>query len=310
MSELELLWPALAAILPGVWSYGHKKRMIWTALALLLLPVLVIILGLLVLGAFEMTWRSVVWRYCGMCFVTGCAMLLVWAGVLLWREVGAGNWRPAAVWLCRVVGVAGIGVGCAVSTLFASFVVFFVADFDCTQERDGQTVVAQYIDMDGYNYYACYGPLVRGAELLPGSWDLHVQAVKEQEERIREQLSKELGLDVSSSFVVHSNEETHGGFHNDGETYLQVWFGLDITPKIEAAQDWTALPLPEELAALAELSSELRIPAVQNGFYWFRDRQSLDSRDYSETRGRGSYNFTLAVYDVDAKILYYWVLDT
>lgn len=43
---MEYLWPALAAFLPGVWSCGHKKRMTWTALILLLLPVLVIILGM------------------------------------------------------------------------------------------------------------------------------------------------------------------------------------------------------------------------------------------------------------------------
>lgn len=166
---MEYLWPALAAFLPGVWSCGHKKRMTWTALILLLLPVLVIILGMMALGEWGMTWRSVVWRACGMCFLTGCDLLAVWAAVWLWREAAAGRWHPVAVWLCRGVGIAGIGVGCAFFTLFAALIVLFAADTDYTTELDGQTVVAQYEYKQGENYYAYCGPLVRGAELLEGS---------------------------------------------------------------------------------------------------------------------------------------------
>lgn len=185
MNDMVLLWPALAAILPGLWSYGQKKRMTWTALALLLLPVLVIVLGILILGAFHMTWRSVVWQVCGMCFVTGCAMLLVWAGAWVWREIPAGRWHPLAVWLCRGVSTVGIGLLCLVFTMFSSFLALAFADVDYTEERDGQKVVTQY-EWDNCNYYACYGPLVRGTKLLAGSWDLHVQTVEEQAEDSRD----------------------------------------------------------------------------------------------------------------------------
>ena len=308
MNEIILLWPAFAALLPGLWSYGHKKRMIWTGLALLLLPVLVIILGILILGAFHMTWRSVVWQACGMCFVTGCAMLLVWAGAWSWREVAAGRWHPVAVWLCRGVGIAGIGFACIVSTMFASFLALLAADFDHTEERDGQKVVTQYT-WDNCNYYDYYGPLVRGTELLAGSWDLHVQEVDEQSELVRAKLAGELGLKTASEFVVYDNEDTHGGFHGDGETYIQLWFSLDITPLIEADPAWLPLPLPEELAALARLGTS-HVPAAENGYYWFQDRQARDIRDYSETLSRYSYNFTLAVYDTETRRLYFWKLDT
>ena len=310
---MALLWPAAAALLPGLWSYGSKKRMIWTGLALLLLPVLVIILGVLILGAFLMTWRSVVWQACGLCFVTGCAMLLVWAGAWLWREVAAGRWHPVAVWLCRIVGIAGIGFACVVSTMFASFLALLLADFDHTEERDGQKVVTQY-EWDNYNYYAYYGPLIRGTELLAGSWDLHVREVEEQEALVRARLARELGLKTTSSFVVYANEDTHGGFHNDGETYIQLWFTLNISPLIEDDPAWSPLPLPEELAALARLCHDenggSRIPVPENGYYWFQDRQAEDIRDYSGTMSRYSYNFALAVYDTDTGRLYFWKLDT
>ena len=172
MSELDLLWPALAAVVLGLWSYGHKKRMIWTALALLLLPVLGIVLGVLILGAFGLAWRAVVWKYCGLCFVAGGHMaVFVWTGAWLWREVAAGHWHPVAVWLCKGVSVAVLGVVCVLSTMFSSFVVLWMADLDHTDERDGQTVVTQYLWMDGCNYYAYHGPLVRGAGPMLVDWD-------------------------------------------------------------------------------------------------------------------------------------------
>jgi len=54
------------------------------------------------------------------------------------------------------------------------------------------------------------------------------------------------------------------------------------------------------------------IPEVDNGYYYFRDRhyQSTDPTDDSGVLGRASYNFTIAIYDTDSKILYYMELDT
>lgn len=174
MNDMDILWPALAAILPGLWSYGHKKRMTWTALTLLLLPTLVVTLGSLLLGAAGLAWRSVVWEICGMGFVTGCAMLFIWAAAWVWKEIPAGRWYLLAVWMCRGVSIVGIGLLCFVFTMFSSFLALAFAGLDHTQERDGQKVVTQY-EWDNCNYYAYYGPLVRGTKLLEGSWDLYVQ---------------------------------------------------------------------------------------------------------------------------------------
>lgn len=165
MNDMELLWPALAAILPGLWSYGQKKRMTWTGLALLLLPVLVVTLGSLLLGAAGLAWRCVVWKICGMGFVTGCAVLFVWAAAWTWKEVPAGRWHPLAVWLCRGVSVVGIGLLCFVFTMFSSFLALVFADMDYTEERDGRKVMTQY-EWDNCNYYAYCGPLVRGDKIL------------------------------------------------------------------------------------------------------------------------------------------------
>ena len=172
MSDMELLCPALAAVLPGLWSWGHRKRMMWAALVLMVLPVLVTLPGSMLLGAAGLTWRSAVRRVCGMSFVTGCAMLFVWAGAWFWRQVPAGRWHISAGWLCRSAGVAVIGFLCLVFTMFSSFLALCAADADFTEARTGQTVVTQYLWHDGCNYYAYYGPLICGTELLEDSTDL------------------------------------------------------------------------------------------------------------------------------------------
>ena len=171
MTEMDLLWPALAAVLPGLWSYGRKKRMTWTGLALLLLPVLIVVPGSFLLWEIGLTWRCAVWRACGMWFLTGIAMLFVWAGAWVWHDVSTAGWHAAAVWLCRGAAVAVLGVSCVVLTFFSSFLIYFLADFDFTETKDGQKVVVQYI-WDDYVSYAYHGPLLRSTEPLEGSRDL------------------------------------------------------------------------------------------------------------------------------------------
>ncbi len=162
---IPLVWPAFAALLAGLWSYGHKKRMVWTGLALFLLPVLILVPGTMLLWELNLAWRSVVWMLCGMSFVTGFAMLFVWAGAWVWYEIPAESWHKLAVWLCRGAAVTVLGAMCVGVTMVLSFLALFAADKDYTEELDGRKVVAEY-DRNHWNYYAYHGPLLQGTELL------------------------------------------------------------------------------------------------------------------------------------------------
>lgn len=171
MPELLLFSPILIALPPGLWSFGHTKRMFWTFMALLLGPVMVIVPGGMVLGKFGLAWRCVVWRWCGLCLVAGIAECFVWGAACLWKEIPAERWRWLAVWLSRTAILAIIGAMCAAFTVFSSLFVLFCADSDYVKELEGEKVVVQYIPSDNYNYYAYYGPLLRGAKPLAGSAD-------------------------------------------------------------------------------------------------------------------------------------------
>lgn len=129
--------------------------------------------------------------------------------------------------------------------------------------------------------------------------------------------------------------DTHGGFHNDGLTYMVLKLedpGEEYLKAIEQNPDWKRLPLSANLNALlyGEImkkegtevhrgpyitdpeSGETCFPPVAKGYYYFEDRhfQSADSKDDTEILGRGSFNLTIALYDTDAHVLYYCRFDT
>ena len=131
--------------------------------------------------------------------------------------------------------------------------------------------------------------------------------------------TEQLGLDLSAGTVV-AERDTHGGFHGDGETFVVMTFQQGDRPALEREMTgpcWHPLPLTGSLArvtrdlALGEEGEPL-FPEVDQGWYYFRDRhsQSRDPADDSELFGRGSWNFTLAIYDSRTGTLYYYELDT
>ena len=140
-------------------------------------------------------------------------------------------------------------------------------------------------------------------------------------------ISKVIGLDVSAGKVI-SEADSHGGFHGDGTAVAEIQFtDAVLCEQIEDNEEWNPLPLTENLTALVygiqtENSSvgpmihdgdgTPLIPVVENGYYFFQDRhsQSTDPKDDSGVLGRSSYNFTIAIFDVEHQTLYYLELDT
>ena len=60
------------------------------------------------------------------------------------------------------------------------------------------------------------------------------------------------------------------------------------------------------------LISEEQLPQIQNGYYYFVDRQAESEMQHSDAQimERASLNFSIALYDVDTDTLYYIEVDT
>ena len=131
-----------------------------------------------------------------------------------------------------------------------------------------------------------------------------------------------------AEFTVVAEEDTHGGFLGDGDYYLI----LDCSGKTEQAaeliKDWSPLPLTENLQRVMNMTCSgvdddgvsysktlaeiAHWPIIENGVYKFIDRHSeaIDKSDDTNLFNRYSFNFSIAVYDLDTNTLYYCELDT
>ena len=137
-------------------------------------------------------------------------------------------------------------------------------------------------------------------------------------------IGRQLDLDLSRATLTEYRD-THGGFHGDGETVAVITLPRDAALEAEDRMRygqpyWQALPLRQDLqqalygsethgALFTDDAGNPLLPEVKGGWYYFYDEQGhpyIEDSIYD----RGSFNFTLAVYDPSHYILYYFVLDT
>lgn len=138
-----------------------------------------------------------------------------------------------------------------------------------------------------------------------------------------------LGFTPEGGQVVRS-EDTHGGCHGDGHTFIVMDFdeenGRALAERLETSETWKPLPFDRTLTALAYGLREgsrqtgpyvtgrggsALLPAIGSGYYFFKDRHvDAASDNDADLLLRASLNFTLAIFDTAANRLYYYELDT
>lgn len=135
-------------------------------------------------------------------------------------------------------------------------------------------------------------------------------------------VAKALSLDVTGAALV-SSSDSHGGFLGDGAGCIALSFPDGrLEEQLAADPAWHSLPADETVRALVWGTQEEGasigpcltdsddaplVPAVESGYYRLIDRHSEQETPLLE---RGSFNFTVGVYDAEARILYYCELDT
>ncbi len=128
----------------------------------------------------------------------------------------------------------------------------------------------------------------------------------------------------TNEFTVIDEKDTHGGFHGDGSYYLILDCSDKTEPAKELINDWKPFPLTENLQLAMyggnkdgvsygyDFAEEAHWPTISNGVYKFVDRHSeaVDKSDDTNLLSRYSFNFSIAVYDLDTNTLYYFEMDT
>lgn len=141
--------------------------------------------------------------------------------------------------------------------------------------------------------------------------------------------SEALNLELSAGSKV-SSYDTHSG-NGDGTSCIVLSFQDDaVLEQIQASDAWHPLPVDQNTQVLVygfseetgEASYQIGpyltddsgnplVPEVQNGYYFFLDRQAENGKaPGSDILNRGSFNFTFGLYDTDTDTLYCCELDT
>lgn len=129
---------------------------------------------------------------------------------------------------------------------------------------------------------------------------------------------------IKSDYSEVESGDSHGGFNGDGASYLVLDCSENKEKALDIVSEWTPMPLSENLNLMMyggvkngrtygfNKSAEAHMPKIKNGYYKFYDRHSgaKDRESDKELFDRGSYNFSIAVYDTDTDRLYYFRLDT
>lgn len=122
-------------------------------------------------------------------------------------------------------------------------------------------------------------------------------------------------------FAKMDKKDTHGGMLNEGELLEKIYFSEkqanNFVNRLKENTNWRELPITERLynkVCKYAMDEDMNIPEVSNGYWFISDRHSRAKDKYSSeelfNEDRHSYNFTVAVFDTDEKILYIYELDT
>ncbi len=121
-------------------------------------------------------------------------------------------------------------------------------------------------------------------------------------------------------FDVVIEEDTHGGFHGDGDYYLVLDCSDNREKALENVKDWNKMPLPPNLSEVAYgatstfsyFPDDAVIPEIENGYYYFHSRSddTIDPNGDNEQFRMALLNFDFAIYDADSAMLYYLVWDS
>ncbi len=135
-------------------------------------------------------------------------------------------------------------------------------------------------------------------------------------------ISGELGIDVSAGQEV-SGSDSHGAM-GDGTTYIVLQFSdKSVLEEIQKNAQWKAFPLDSTAKTLIygvedetgrrgpyvnDGAGNALIPEIQDGYYILIDRHA--EADKGDILNRGSFNFTLGLYDSGTDTLYFCRMDT
>lgn len=139
---------------------------------------------------------------------------------------------------------------------------------------------------------------------------------------LEKDIKKYIDFDVTSCKLINVTD-THGGFLGDGEYFAKYDCSKATDETEKAKYNWNFLfedsTIDEQLKSVScnddgckSVYERYDIDTDHNLYYYFYNRHS-DAKDYDDQEQLEdaiSYNYSIAIFDADRDILYYYELDT
>lgn len=141
-------------------------------------------------------------------------------------------------------------------------------------------------------------------------------------------LSRALGIRIPSDSALVI-QDSHGGFHNDGDLMVRTKFegkkAEKMVSQIKSNQDWEATPLPQEIKLVlyggeispdnvyqSDLAKQNNMPEISAGYWLFIDRKDGKKKITAGKEWLSDYssNYTVGLYDTKTNSLYYFESDS
>ena len=122
-------------------------------------------------------------------------------------------------------------------------------------------------------------------------------------------------------YTVLYESNSHCGFNGDGHYCIVLDCSDNNEKALKTIENWESLPLTDTLDNIvygsfryngSNIADTAHIPQIKNGYYKFVDRfpKHIHNGNDSDFLKRGAYNFSIALYDSDTDMMYYFELDT
>lgn len=139
---------------------------------------------------------------------------------------------------------------------------------------------------------------------------------------------KHIGVNLPKQSTVLKKEDSHGGFHGDGEYYSEIQlteYGVkEFTDEARKTGRWSSVPLPKDIKIIVyggeydgvsynigQMSKGIP-KTMKNGIYYIKDRyaEKYPNEKNEKIYLRYAYNVTISILDFDTGKLYIYELDT
>lgn len=135
---------------------------------------------------------------------------------------------------------------------------------------------------------------------------------------------RSIGFNLPKDSIILESYDTHGGFQGDGEFYAVVQLNKMQLKQVEADiannKSWNRMSLSKYLSEGSSWFTEEKhidkkrkyeMPVnTENGYYYFQDRHNEPDKEKMPFWDRGSFNFTIAILDINTGRLYVYLMDT